>query len=66
MSENKFIEWKGGACPVDTHDRVEVKRRNGMKIKGFGKSFYWNHAGWPGDVLAYRILPPPKRKEEHV
>lgn len=55
MANAEWIDWQGGERPVESEQRVEVRRRNGHVGYGYGRTFYWDHKGWPGDILAYRI-----------
>jgi hypothetical protein len=55
-----FIRWRGGKeCPVDGGAKVEyVTRAGGKIITGLAKSVRWTHAGFGGDVMAYKVVAP--------
>lgn len=54
--EKEWIEWKGGDCPVDDEQRVEVKLRNGSLREEHAHYFIWDHWESSGDIIAYRII----------
>jgi hypothetical protein len=60
-SDDGWIEWAGGECPVDPDTKVQTQYRNGRL--GFpkparSKAIDWHHAhdgsGW--DLVAYRVI----------
>lgn len=72
MSENPWIEWSGGECPVDHDALVEVRFRDGNPL-GTGlpeKAGYWDsrdsklsnwihskgRLGSGNDIIAYRVV----------
>lgn len=59
-----WIEWKGGACPVDDDTKVWLKfRGGGVDCTGpLARRFYWCHDGGPSDIIAYRLAEPEKAK----
>lgn len=60
MSDNDWIDWAGGECPVNPQRRVAVRHRNGLTGKQMAAKFYgWGHrADAPGyDIIAYRVVP---------
>ena len=67
MSNDGWIEWSGGVCPVPPDTLVEVKFRDG---KGASQceaaGIVWGHGGLGGDIVAYRVIPtsPMPRKGE--
>lgn len=56
-----WIEWHGGACPVEKTAQVYVRLRgyetdpSGPFCAGFWE---WNHKGEVGDIIAYRLAEP--------
>lgn len=54
-----WIEWGGGACPVDGESAVAVLLRGGPEGKLLARDFNWRHRGGPGDIVAYRIVATP-------
>lgn len=58
-TENEWIVWGGGECPVEEGTIVDVKHRDGVEyinVRAF--SFYaanWDHLGTIGDIVAYRL-----------
>lgn len=56
-----FIVWRGGECPVDPYDVVQVVYRSGMLSEpGFTAHNYqgWRHEGRDEDVVAYKCDGP--------
>lgn len=65
MSENAWIEWSGGRCPVGSDVIVDVRLRDNMSLIGDAGRFDWHHGGrrWglssdSGDIIAYRLSGP--------
>lgn len=75
MTDNKdgWIEWKGGECPVEDRDIVEVMFRGygeehtdiaAAILFSYGLYDSWKHQPHPsdgshdGDIVAYRIVAP--------
>lgn len=64
---NKWIEWKGGECPVDGDVRVDAIESSGVECIGFSAS----DIDWAEDcdskknypVVKYRIRQPDPHKE---
>lgn len=60
-SENEWIAWSGGECPVAPGDLVERKYRYAPE---YGRSaapaaeWRWEHNGGEFDIIAYRIVQP--------
>ena len=56
-----WIHWNGEMAlpPVDSHVRVEVKRRNGETSERQAKWFAWRNGPVKSgfDIIAYRITP---------
>jgi hypothetical protein len=63
-SDNEWIEWAGGAMPVDGNDTVEVRyrappRNDQVAVNEMLASFFnWSHDGENDDIIAYRIVRP--------
>lgn len=59
-----WIEWKGGACPVDGDTKVWLKfHGGGVDCTGpLARLFDWCHDGGPSDIIAYRLAEPEKAK----
>lgn len=58
-----WIPWAGGKCPVAFETKVDVRHRDGNEYQGFaGYSIarFWDHAGEPRDIIAYRVVGEPK------
>lgn len=61
-TDDGWIEWEGGECPVAPGTIVETRYRNGnMGIARAARKFDWNHAGgidgaW--DIMFFRIVKP--------
>jgi len=55
-----WIDWAGGECPVDDHQVVEVKFRDGCMFRCRAGDYAWFHDGSEtrqgnGDIVAYRV-----------
>jgi hypothetical protein len=64
-SEEGWIEWNGGKCPVEPDTRVEIKLRRGMRGPGEAKCYQWAHFATGAnlysadfDIIAYRVVKP--------
>jgi hypothetical protein len=53
-----WIEWTGGACPVDGDQLVQARVRNGRLISTNADDLGWWHDGNWGDIIAYRLAEP--------
>lgn len=61
MTDDGWIEWKGGECPVEPDAVVEVRMRDGRTATfddGAVDEFWWGNDGCSVDILAYRIVKP--------
>lgn len=58
--EGDWIEWKGGQCPIDDSERVDLKLRNGHITRDIpaGCVDDWNHKDLMTDIIAYRVVGP--------
>lgn len=70
---NGWIEWGGGACPVEEGTLVDVKYRDGddfpdalgvpaLSDCGTGSAF-WELDGYNNDIIAYRLHQPQEATE---
>lgn len=53
-SQDDWIPWKGGECPVSLGQTVKVKYGFNI-ISGKAGDFAWKHNG-SGDIFAYKII----------
>ena len=60
-----WIEWKGGECPVDGNEIIDIRYPDSREEFGTKAKFRrWNHCGDKGDIIAYRLHKPKKSLEE--
>lgn len=52
-SDDYWVEWNGGDCPVAEGAYVEIRTRDGNI--NTGRHFRWEHLKIDGDIMAYRI-----------
>ena len=57
-SEDDWIPWKGGDCPVAGEVIVAVKDKNGEIDYGKARLYDWRHTGNNLDIIAYREMKP--------
>jgi hypothetical protein len=66
-AKRPWIKWEGGECPVPEGTLIDVKRRDGEKYKKVSAlgayNYHWNHVGYCGDIVAYRLAKPKKAAE---
>lgn len=66
-AKRPWIKWEGGECPVPEGTLIDVKHRDGEKYKkvpALGTSnYHWDHAGYCGDIVAYRLAKPKEAAE---
>ncbi len=55
--DDGWIEWKGGECPVERGDVIDVRYRDGMALSGNGAGWDWQSRG-EHEIVAYRIVKP--------
>jgi hypothetical protein len=67
-SENEWIEWAGGECPVALDARVDVRFRDGVEHIGLNNEahvYHWQHLSQgrapngfkpDHDIIAYRVV----------
>lgn len=60
-----WIEWRGGACPVDSKTLVEVVFRGSAEVHPAEPAdvWYWPHDGGPSDIAYYRLAGAPAKKD---
>ena len=69
QSDDGWIPWGGGACPVEVGTRVDAKFRDGEKAYnvpagGFAEdpdsrsASDWSHMEIDYDIVAYRVVMP--------
>jgi hypothetical protein len=53
-----WIEWKGGDCPVDKGEVVDLEFRGGKLVKNRRNpgGHRWEHYDNCGDIIAYRVV----------
>ena len=59
-SNDGWIEWHGGDCPVDGNLIVEAKLRNREIYKFPARGFDWKNQEESTDITAYRVVPQPE------
>lgn len=59
-SEEGWIEWNGGECPVAPDAHGALKFRDGYvgQPEIWVGGYDWRHSGHPGDIIAYRVVKP--------
>lgn len=56
-TDDGWIAWNGGDCPVGRGARVSVKFRSGIENHGaFAGSWHWWHQEAKADIIAYRVI----------
>ena len=55
-SEDGWIPWAGGECPVERRAVVRVKAKNGEIDTDKAHFYDWWHTGGPNDIVAYRVV----------
>lgn len=53
-----WIDWKGGECPVESYQQVQVHLRDGDNLLGRAGGYYWEHDDEESDIIAYRLAEP--------
>lgn len=59
-SNDGWIGWHGGDCPVDGNLIVEAKLRNREIYKFPARGFDWKNQEESTDIIAYRVVPQPE------
>ena len=57
-SEDGWIPWAGGECPVERRAVVRVKAKNGEIDTDKAHFYDWHHTGSSFDIVAYRVVKP--------
>lgn len=55
-SNDGWIQWNGGECPVSGKTIVEVKLEDGDHVTGSADCFEWNRDENMLDIIAYRVI----------
>lgn len=50
-----WVEWNGGACPVEDGRAVGIRFRDGSEFLVTAGGYDWRHKGGDSDIVAYRI-----------
>jgi hypothetical protein len=69
QSDNGWIPWEGGECPVTVGTRVDAKFRDGEKAYNVPAGRFtedpdsrsasvWSHIESDYDIIAYRVVKP--------
>lgn len=67
-SDDGWIEWAGGECPVPAGIQHQVRLRDGLvsEVDDCPETWSWDHEDGEGDIIAYRIADKPARKTVKV
>jgi hypothetical protein len=62
LIDDSWIEWAGGACPLQLGQRFDIRYRDGIEnsrpriVEGpWLLDAVWGHVGVVGDIIAYRV-----------
>lgn len=71
MSKNAdgWIRHRGGKCPVEIGDIIDVRHRSGEVISCVemeGSGWYWDHHGSSFDIMAYRLHKPAEQVDDNA
>ena len=64
QSDDGWIPWTGGDCPVAHGTVVDVRFRDGWEGDGLASKWRWHHATQENsdvkelDIVAYRVVKP--------
>lgn len=57
VTDDGWITWNGGECPVEDGVLVVFKTRNDSVHYNYtGKNLRWTNVGHYGDIIAYRVV----------
>lgn len=56
QSNDDWIPWAGGDCPVGGAVIVQVEGRTGGLATDKARLYDWYHIGGDGDIVAYRLV----------
>ena len=63
MDNFSWIEWKGGACPVELDSYVDVRMQDFEISEGrYARELRWKHDGKTSDIISYRSVVDPSLK----
>ena len=57
-TDDDWIPWAGGDCPVGSEVVTKVKVRGGDVDAGKAHFYDWHHDGSACDIVAYRVVKP--------
>ena len=63
-TDDGWIGWTGGECPVGYEDPVEFRQRNGVESHISACYIDWRHRGHPNDIVAYRVVEAAPKAEQ--
>lgn len=56
LTNDGWLEWKGGDCPVADDVWVHIKHRNGdIRTVIASSAYHWYHGGDGSDIIAYKV-----------
>lgn len=55
-NDGGWIEWNGGACPVDAETMVEVESVCGEVQTALAVRYEWGHFNADGNIIRYRVI----------
>ncbi|RYC10055.1 hypothetical protein [Ciceribacter ferrooxidans] len=58
-----WIEWTGGAMPVDGDTEVVIMTEAGRIVEGKASDFEWELSGSRHDIIGYRLQADDDRSE---
>ena len=59
QSDDGWIPWEGGECPVGSDAVITIKLRRGDVDYTRNACLYdWRHINDPFDIIAYRVVKP--------
>jgi hypothetical protein len=66
MTDDFFLLWFGGDCPVDGETMVEIQTRDGIQAVEKAKYLNWKMEKSPKDIISYRLAKQeaPAQKPE--
>ena len=53
-----WLMWKGGLCPVNRGQLVDVELRSGVVLRDIAGNFVWHNIeyNWPFDIVRFRAV----------
>lgn len=63
-SNDCWIHWSGGKCPVDGFVKVEYRLRDGDTSNDRASCLAWEHDGECYDIIAYRVVEQERERGE--